>query len=361
MRQEQRLKRMGFLTVLRKLKQWFDVKRAQRHNSANGVGAPMSLPAMLCRPSEPLAATASRSSLERASSSRPLEELPPGFTSDALRKLEKQLLFVVGCARSGTTALTRALNRSPDLLLLEEPNFFINHEIREFGEFFNRMHRGMGNSRMKGTYVRPAVEPEYGPISLLARLAQEYRYVGGKVAFGPYDPAYNWPEAFLTYHAKYFFHARRLLIIRNPAESIWSMHKMFRDRPLPLLFSTWLHSVATCIECYRVFPDVRWMFFEDLSAEAIVAFALTIQLEIDVPPAMLARTYVQSKLQGGELPPPLAPYADWCSDCAEIYRALRDNFCRERLRFCGQRSEWDFFDDQLRRIAATLTEIKGDG
>ena len=277
-----------------------------------------------------------------------------------LRKLEKQLLFVTGCARSGTTALTRALNRSPDLLLLEEPNFFINREICEFSEFFNRMHRGMGNSRMKGTYVRPAIEPEYGPLSLLARLAKEYRYVGSKVAFGPHDPDYNWPEAFVTFHAKYFFHARRLLITRMPTESIWSMRKMFPDRPLTLLFATWLHSAATCIECYRVFPEVRWMFFEDLSADSIVKFASTIPLEIDVPPAMLARTYVQSHLHDGELPPPLMSHSDWCSACTEIYRALRDNFCRERLRFCGQRSEWDFFDDQLNRIAALLAEVKGD-
>ena len=279
-----------------------------------------------------------------------------GVDRQTLGRLERQLLFVVGCARSGTTALTRALNRSPELLLLEEPNFFANSGVADFAAFFNRMHRDWGTPRMKGTYVRPPVEPEVGPLPMLVRLAEEYRYVGGKIAFGPSDDGYNWPEAFIEYHAKYFFHARRLVIVRRPAESIWSMHKMFPDRRLPLLFATWLRSAATCIDAYRVFPGVRWMFFEDLGEEAIGRFAATIPLEIAVPPGMLSRSYVGSNVGEGELPPPLAPFAALCSGCTEIYRELRDNFCRERLLYNGPRAEWDFFDGLLGRISSLLAE-----
>lgn len=285
--------------------------------------------------------------------------LPPGFTPKMLRRLQRQSLFVAGCARSGTTALTRALNRSPELLLLEEPNLFANYGVRDFTTFFNQMHRSWGTARMKGVYVPPPLEPEIGPLPLLARLAREYRYVGGKVAFGPVDNGYNWPEAFFAYHAKHFFYARRLLITRRPAESIWSMQKMFSDRRLPVLFETWLRSAAVCIECYRVFPEVKWMFFEDLCAEAVEKFAATIPLELKVPPSMLAQSYHASKVGDGEWPPPLAPYADWCAACNDIYRELRDNFCRETLRYIGSRSEWDFFDGVQKRIAELTAEAAG--
>lgn len=289
----------------------------------------------------------------------PDEEMPPGFTPEMLRRLEDQLLFVIGCARSGTTALTRALNRSPELLLLEEPNFFSNRPIRNFAEFFNRMHREMGTPRMKGAYVPASVEPEIGPLPMLARLAHDYRYVGGKVAFGPHVYTVEWPDGFIDYHAKYFFHARRLLIARRPAESIWSMHKLFADRPLPALFGAWLRSAAACIDCYRVFPDVNWMFFDDLTPESIVKFAATLSVPLEIPPGMLARSYVKSRLGPGELPPLLAPYASWCATCAEIYELLYENFCRDRLRYCGSRSEWDFFDDMRGRVWELLDEVEG--
>jgi hypothetical protein len=228
--------------------------------------------------------------------------------------------------------------------------------VHDFTTFFNQMHRSWGTARMKGTYVPPPLEPEIGPLPLLARLAREYRYVGGKVAFGPVDNGYNWPEAFFAYHAKHFFYARRLLIVRRPAESIWSMHKMFSDRRLPVLFETWLRSAAVCIECYRVFPDVKWLFFEDLCAEAVEKFAATIPLEIEVPPSMLARSYHGSDVGEGEMPAPLAPYSEWCAAFEDIYRELRDNFCRDTLRYSGSRSEWDFFDGLQRRIAELTAE-----
>lgn len=326
---------------LERLKRWFRAELS--HPRAGGNGHPHG--ALFSGGRRP----------ERA----PHDGLSSGVTTEALRRLERQMLFVIGCARSGTTALARALNRSPELLLLEEPNFFANCGQRDFATFFNEMHRTWGSARMKGTYVRPPLEPEIGPLPLLVRLAQEYRYVGGKLAFGPADEGYNWPEAFFLFHAKYFFHARRLLITRRPTESIWSMHKMFPDRRLPQLFATWLKSAAACIECYRVFPRVKWMFFEDLCAAAVEKFAATIPLEIDVPPSMLARSYVGSNVAEGELPPPLAPYAEWCAACSEIYQSLRENFCRESLLYCGSRSEWDFFDDVQKRIGELTAEAAG--
>jgi hypothetical protein len=135
---------------------------------------------------------------------------------------------------------------------------------------------------------------------------------------------------------------------------------MFSDRPAPWLFKTWLNSAAVCIDCYRVFPGVKWMFFEDLRAESVANFAATLPIEIDVPPSMLARSYVRSRVGEGELPEPLEPYAPWCERCTAIYRMLRENISGESLAYCGARSEWDFFDDVLRQVTATLDDLPHD-
>jgi hypothetical protein len=344
------------MPAVNRLKNWLKT-RSPLSDAETANGAHASLACAEARHADVESAAPHVTEGEAAASEPQRSFLPPGFTPEMLHKLERRLVFVIGCARSGTTALTRALNCSADLLLLEEPNFFQNSYIGEFTEFFNRMHRSWGTPRMKGTYVRPPVEPEAGPLPLLARLTQDYRFVGAKLAFGPHDPDFTWPDAFVEYQARYFFNARRVIIMRTPIESIWSMHKMFADRPIPWLIKTWLCSAITCIDCYRVFPGVRWMFSEDLSAESVARFARTIPVEIEVPPTMLARGYVQSRVDDEELPEPLKPYASWCEGCLFVFRRLRENISSESLRYCGPQADWVFFDDIHRQIAATLADL----
>lgn len=282
---------------------------------------------------------------------------PPPLSHEEAVRLESQGLFVVGCARSGTTILARALNHSPEVMLLEEPNFSFNQHIEDFTAFFNGLHRSMGNARMKGTYVRPPVAPESGPLALLLRLAQEHRLVGEKVAIGPHHYGANWENVFLEFHARYFYRSPHLLILRSPAETIWSMQKMFPDRQLDALFSTWLRAISLSIDVYRVLHDARIVFFEDISAEWYSRIGKLLDLELQIPESMLGGSYVRSRLSHGELPPALQPRADLCSACGDIYAELRKNVCREEFLYCGARTEWDFFDDMLGRIAKLLQQL----
>jgi|SRR6185437_9399902 len=71
----------------------------------------------------------------------------------------------------GSLRLRAGSDWSPDILLLEEPNCFANHDGRDFVAFFNRMHRDMGNPRMKGTCILPALLPELDPLPLFQLLA----------------------------------------------------------------------------------------------------------------------------------------------------------------------------------------------
>ncbi len=71
------------------------------------------------------------------------------------------MLFVVGAARSGTTALQTALNASDDVFLLGEANFFRENLKRGFRARYNARHQVFGFPPSKQNDC-PAVAPERG-------------------------------------------------------------------------------------------------------------------------------------------------------------------------------------------------------
>ena len=302
-----------------------------------------------------------------AAQSRPIEPLaePSAVVNEgalpvkSLRKLGRQGLFIVGCARSGTTILTKCLNRSPEVFMLEESNFFLNGDNDDFTAFFNAMHEGWGNCRYKGTYVPPPMVAERGPLAMLARLAQRFRHVGEKVAFGPHDYPSDWARRYLDYQARYFLWARYILIVRAPTESIWSMHKKFPGRPLARLFETWLRSLTLSIEVYRNFPFVRLIHFERLGPQLMEQMAEFLGTELTLPEGMLSQQYIHSRLADDELPAPLSEHADWCRECLAIHRELRDHTTAECLLDAGTENEWEFLDRLQRKITLTTERIGG--
>jgi hypothetical protein len=276
---------------------------------------------------------------------------------EELKRLESQGLFILGCARSGTTILARSLNRSPDVLLLEEPNFFLLEQVTEFVSFFNRLHASLGNRCMKGTYLPPPRSCDGGPIASLLRLAGDYRYVGEKVAVGPHDYPANWSRRFLDFHGKYFLRAKYLHIVRTPAESIWSMHKMFPERPISRLFETWLRTIALSLDAYHVFPNSKVLFFEDVDQSLIERLGKWLGLPVPSLPGTFGRKYIYSALSPGEVPEPLLPFADRCRECTAIYRELRVSFSRDEFVYCGSTTEWAHFDALLRRIDKMIDDL----
>jgi hypothetical protein len=282
---------------------------------------------------------------------------PSGLTADELAGLGSRGLFILGCARSGTSILCKCLNRSREVFMLEEASFYLSEHITDFTEHFNRMHREMGNYRYKGTYMPPAALAEAGPLATLARLSRDYRFVGEKVAIGPHDYPTDWARRFLDFQSRYFHASKYLLILRTPAESIWSMHKMFPDRPLARLFEVWLRTVDLSIEVYRNFHDVRMLFFERLSAQAIERLAEFLGVALTVPAEMFSDLYVRSHLNDGELPEPLSQQADACGECMAIYRELRDHTSAETHVYAAPDNELEFFNGLQRRIAHTLERL----
>src|SRR5271165_5087668 len=74
---------------------------------------------------------------------------------------QEGMLFVVGAARSGTTALQAALNASHDIFLLGEANFFRENLKSGFRRRYNARHRAFGHPPSKQNDC-PTVAPEDG-------------------------------------------------------------------------------------------------------------------------------------------------------------------------------------------------------
>ncbi|MDZ4783750.1 MAG: sulfotransferase, partial [Planctomycetia bacterium] len=281
--------------------------------------------------------------------------------------LERQGVFIVGSARSGTTILSDCLNLSPEIYLLQEAFFFCNDlagkfagwDNYDFAATFNARHVGYGNPRDKGTYVPTAAAPASTPHEFLNRFRDKYRYLGEKVAFGP-QPHYmgdDWESDFIAYQARYFYHSQYFVTARAPHEGLWSMHKLFPERPIAALFECWLRSLRTSLELYLAFPHTHLILLEWLDEMTVRRISDILQTDIPLPNDWVGRNHQSSALEADELVPVLQPYRDWCGECGDIYAELRREFSRETLQFDSKWHPREFVKMMNQRIGTLLDEV----
>lgn len=281
--------------------------------------------------------------------------------------IERQGVFVVGCARSGTTILSDCLNVSRDVYMLQEGFFFnsareaslVGEEHFDFAKVFNERHVQYRNQRAKGTYVPTAETPDRTPLELLNRFRSRYRYVGEKLAFGPAPHRFSeqWEDDFLTYQARHFYHSQYFITVRAPHETIWSMHKMFPDREFAQLFEAWLRALRTALDLYIALPNTQIFLLEWLDEGLVRRIAETLQIEIPLPRRMLGRFAQQSSLADGELIPPLRPYAEWCERCWALYAELRSALSPETMQFVEGSLQRDRVAEFRERASSLLDEV----
>ena len=140
--------------------------------------------------------------------------------------LNERGLFVVGHARSGTSILMNLLNYSTDICCLSEPYLYRSFYYKPFPKMFNEMNDGQNNLPIKGHYV-----PDYGMVNgrtTLTKLAQDYRYVGEKLAFRQKVHDYD-VEAFFEFAMKNFASSTFVCLIRDPTDVTSSAIKMFEN------------------------------------------------------------------------------------------------------------------------------------
>jgi hypothetical protein len=280
-------------------------------------------------------------------------------------RLNERGLFIVGCARSGTKIFCDCLNLSPDIMLLDEAHLFFNSDLGDFPKQFNAQHARWRQYRAKGTYLPPAIKTERGGLASLMRLGKYYRFVGEKIALVPHDirVGKTIPELFFDFHARYFLGARYFLIARNPAETVLSMSRLFKDSSQVYLVRCWLDALRVQLDVLDLFPRAHFVFFENLRREAILRIGSILGVEIPIDSCTISDDRKESRLQACQLPDELAGVHPLLEPCLNLYRDLKSAFDPETFALSEnvprQRAAAGGFLSQMRkRIDAQLADVK---
>jgi hypothetical protein len=288
-----------------------------------------------------------------------------GMSADDLRALGDKGLFIVGNARSGTSILLDCFNLSPEIFLLGEANVFLHHRLADFAGWFNRQHVGFKNRRGKGTYLPPPIAAESGGMAALGRMGAFHRYVGEKIAFGPHGTVQgqSYQEAFFAFHARYFYASKYFLILRVPAESIWSMAKLFPGKSPRECYECWVRSLKVQLDLLHTLPNVYMVLFEDLKAATFAMVNALLGTRIDVGAGILRDDHKRSTLASDRLPAELSSYQSLNDQCTAVYQDVRDAFSPETLTFKATAAKFvsanGGFSAQIQdRLDAILEELK---
>jgi hypothetical protein len=282
----------------------------------------------------------------------------PYYDEDDIRQsgLYEKLLFIVGNARSGTTIVANILNMSERIFVMEEANLFIHLTKTEFPKWFNTMHCNLGKPPRKGTYVPPFQGEGETGLMTLRHLARDYDFVGDKVAFNPLETfdGRSQQQYFFEEHSKLFRGCRYILTMRNPHESLLSLHRMFPARALQDLLYGWLESLRYSCIFFTSFKRCRTIFSESIGPETFSAIGEFMGLELSVP-----KEYFDERLRQ-TLPAAAFDFGrehdgEICTvlgGCDLIYRDLRNLFSPQTLRYQAPEQSFGLIGATIERIEA---------
>jgi hypothetical protein len=289
----------------------------------------------------------------RSRASKVQMTLDDGIRQDGLYD---KLVFIVGNARSGTTIVANILNLSEKFYLMEEANLFIHLTKPDFPQWFNATHRDLGHAPRKGRYVPPFQGDGETGLVTLQRLARDYDFVGDKVAFVPGETfdGRSQQQYFFEEHAKFFGGCRYILTMRNPHESLLSMHRMFPATPLPGLLWCWLESLRYGCFCFTSFKRCRMIFSESVGPDPFAAIGDFMGLELAVPKEYFSdrsrQTSAAAAFDFGR--EHNAEIGTALGGCDVIYRDLRNMFSPETLRYRAPAQPFELIGATIERIEA---------
>jgi hypothetical protein len=250
------------------------------------------------------------------------------------RELTSRCLFVVGNARSGTTILNNCLNQSRDIFMMSEANFYLHLENDDFVEHYNRMHSEFRNPKGKDSWIPLPPDGNSNGVAALLRLAEHYRWIGEKIAFGPHGKIgqKTYQDMFFEFHSRYFYDSTYLLLARKPNEVIFSLAKMFPNRSTEELIETWIDTITVQLDVYSGFPNAQWIFFEDLSSARIVEIADGLKAPLVLPENTIRTDVMYSKLPGDEIHPSVGEFAELIVGLNDVYRELRSGIAQPHVK-----------------------------
>jgi len=277
----------------------------------------------------------------------------------------QRCLFIVGCARSGTTILADSLNLSEDVYLLEEANLFANAMRSDFLSWYNQMHLEVNcRDPRKGLFLTdPGLTSQQPGLEYLRWLLQRYQWAGEKIVFVPtgrLDDRWQ-QEVFFEFHARYFGLAKYILILRDPVEGVWSMLRLFKTVDPLACFGTWYRTLDTLIDVYCSFKSSWMVIFNRFDATVVQRLAEQLNITVDLPAEMIDSRYVESNLSDKPLPEELSSYVDLAQRARGLFSRVAQAFSPETFRYCGSENTTMFFRDLRNEIRSILEELGQPG
>jgi hypothetical protein len=170
------------------------------------------------------------------------------------RSIASRCAFVIGPARSGTTALAQIINAHERAFLTTEANFQLAAAYPDFREWYNQQHRMFGNQVSKSTYAPDLGDPgEHRWWQWLARAALRFDVVGDKLAYTELHTSRRDQAQFMSFFESRFFESRYTFIFRDPVQTVLSSAVLWNNDPRALV-SSWASVVKLWADFIRVFP-----------------------------------------------------------------------------------------------------------
>ena len=198
--------------------------------------------------------------------------------------LDRQGLFVIGAARTGTTILQNALNDSADVFLLGEPAFHHDPGTADFAERYNARHRAWHNQENKSSHCPRFFDGDDSWHAYLHHLARLYRRVGSKIVVNPEDADAEVAKIF-DFHSRHFYRSHHLFTFRHPLDVLvsvrtlaaWSNHEGADHASI-------LRSFHLVVQLYlrmlRNLPHVSAVFHEGIDAQTFQALGRALGVDL---------------------------------------------------------------------------------
>lgn len=259
---------------------------------------------------------------------------------------EENHIFVIGPARSGTTIVARAINRSPDCFLLMEGNIFLKTGTQGFRERFNQRKLAEGTMlHGKGSFL-PAIVGEGGPKDVLSILGKRYSRVGDKIALGP---GMNSNVLLAEYMLGHHWASTYIFCLRPPLETFSSQMRMFPVSAASVV-KGWVEALILMLMIYGNSERSYFIMHDALSADQITVLGERVGLNLSVEPESIGLIYraPTTTLQFFE------DLDDTVKACCEAFHLIRENWSPEILRLKRTHGDFSLLEDVTKLLLTII-------
>ena len=265
-----------------------------------------------------------------------------------------RFMFIVGCARSGTTFLFSILNWQKGIFCLSEDNPCLQFQPG-FRDWYNDLHSE--KSPTKGLYLPCFDDPDGDWAYCYDQLLERYDIVGSKYAFGPHGTYFDNKhpqDLFFDFHLRYFENSKYICIIRRPDECIFSMSKMFPSKSYVELRDAWLRSALVSLNTYFRFENAVLILHEHLSEETMTQIGLFIGRQLRYEKSWIIPRESQNSAIQNLQPEIILKNSLDISELLKLYKNIHGAFNHKHLSYEGRALPHAFLNSCRRKVSSLL-------